>query len=58
MPIGIDVNAKGLFDVIRAVEFHLATECDNPQVHGIEFFEVIHYEIQMQLLRHTSNWPS
>jgi hypothetical protein len=47
MPIGIDVNLKRFFDVIRAVESHLAAECDNPRVQGIEFLEVIHYEIQM-----------
>ena len=58
MPIGINVNEKRLFNVVRAVELHLATECDNPQVHGIEFFKIIHYEIQMQLLRHTATGPS
>ena len=52
MPIGIDVNAKRLFNVVRAVQLRLATECDYPQVHSIEFFKIIHYEVQMQLLRH------
>jgi hypothetical protein len=57
VPVRICVNAKRFLGIVRAVKPKLPTESNNSCVHVVQFLDVPHGQIQMELLRNPAERP-